>query len=142
MKNFFKLFMRIHVYIYRLTGGRIGGRSSGTRGFGLLLLNSTGRKTGKAHTNPLGYFINDDSYVIIASYTAFGAYPAWYYNLTDNPNTTIQVMKQVIKVKASVADSVERQRLWEKLMEIAPGYGDYQKRTERLIPIVVLLPTN
>ena len=112
------------------------------RGFGLLLLNSVGRKTGKTHTNPLGYFIDGGNYIIIASSTAFGTYPAWYHNLKANPKTTIQVKKQIIKVKADIADPAERQRFWTKLMEIAPGYGDYQKRTERLIPIIVLHPAN
>ena len=140
MKNLFKLFTILHVWIYRLTGGRIGGRDTGK--FKLLLLNSVGRKTGKVHTNPLGSFMDGGNHIIIASYTAYGTYPAWYHNLKANPDASIQVMNRVIKVKAEIADPAERERLWAKLMEIAPGYGDYQKRTERLIPIVILHPKN
>ena len=83
-----------------------------------------------------------NKYIIIALLTAFGAYPAWLYNLEAHSNAIIQLKDQVIQAKAEVARPAERERLWAKLMEIAPGYGDYQKRTERVIPMVILHPTN
>jgi deazaflavin-dependent oxidoreductase (nitroreductase family) len=136
-KFFFKLILLIHVFIYRLTSGRLG---SEMRGFKLLLLTSVGRKTGKARANPLGYFMDGGNYIIIASNAGFDTHPAWYHNLKANPNTTIQVKSQIIAVKAETANPAERQRLWAELMKIAPGYADYEKQTKREIPVVVLRP--
>jgi deazaflavin-dependent oxidoreductase (nitroreductase family) len=136
-KFFFKLIPLIHVFIYRLTGGRLG---SEMRGFNVLLLNSVGRKSGQTRTNPLGYFVDGGNYIVIASNAGFDTHPAWYHNLKANPHTTIQVKSQIIKVKAETANSTERQRLWAELMKIAPGYADYEKQTKREIPVVVLRP--
>ncbi len=134
---FYKLIPLIHLFIYRLTHGRLG---SEMRGFNVLLLTSVGRKTGKVHTNPLGYFMDGGNYVIIASNAGLDKHPAWYHNLKANPVTTIQVKDQAIKVKAETASASERQRLWAILMKTAPGYADYEKRTSREIPLVVLQP--
>ncbi len=138
-KFFFKRIPLIHAFVYRLTGGRVG---SEMRGFKVLLLTSVGRKTGKARTNPLGYFMDGGNYIIIASNAGFDTHPAWYHNLKAHPDTTIQVKHQGIRVKAETANPAERQRLWAKLMEIAPSYADYEKQTRRVIPIVVLQPTS
>jgi deazaflavin-dependent oxidoreductase (nitroreductase family) len=129
--------MAMHVSLYRLTRGRIGGS---VRGLRLLLLTTTGRKSGKKRTIPLGYFEDKGAYVIIASYGGSEQNPAWFLNLKSNPQVTIEVMDRRMAAIAEPAGPEERNRLWARLMELAPGYGDYQKRTTREIPMVILRP--
>lgn len=106
----------------------------------MLLLTTVGRKTGKARTRPLGYFMDGDHYVVVASNAGLDHHPAWYGNLAANPGATVQVMDRRIRVRAETADPAERRRLWAELMRIAPAYGNYEKRTDREIPLVVLHP--
>ncbi|MEW5986541.1 MAG: nitroreductase family deazaflavin-dependent oxidoreductase [Chloroflexota bacterium] len=136
----FKFFLSIHVFLYRLTGGRLGGRMSWMNNMALLLLTTTGRKTGKKRTTPLGYFEDDGAYVIIASAGGSDKHPAWYYNLKSNPQVAIQVGNRRMTAVAETADPETRQRLWAKLLVIAPGYGNYEKQTTREIPVVILKP--
>jgi deazaflavin-dependent oxidoreductase (nitroreductase family) len=106
----------------------------------VLLLTMTGRKSGKKRTVPLGSFRDGSDYVIIASYAGLPQKPAWFLNLKSNPEATIQVGRQKIRVKAETAHPEKRQELWARLLEIAPGYANYQKRTSREIPMVILHP--
>ena len=87
-KLVWKIWTRMHVFLYRLTGGRFG---SEMRGFKVLLLTTTGRKSGKPRTTPLGYFDHEGGYVIIASNGGLPSNPAWFYNLKANPRVDIQV---------------------------------------------------
>lgn len=136
-KWFWQVFTGFHSWMYRATGGRFG---SQMRGFNVLLLTTVGRKTGKRRTLPLGYIRDSERYVVIASNGGLDRHPAWYFNLQHNPNVMIQVREQELAVQATTARGDERRRLWAQLLAEAPGYGDYQTRTSREIPLVILQP--
>ena len=131
----FKIIMAISVFLYRLTGGKVGGKVQGLQ---VLLLSTIGRKTGKRRTTPLGYFEHDGGYVIIGSNAGFDTHPAWFHNLRSNPQATIQVKDKQFEVRAEIAEPEERDKLWARLMELAPSYANYAKRTSRVIPLVIL----
>ena len=137
----FKLILKVMipttVFLYRLTGGVIGGR---VQTLPVLLLTTTGRTSGKPRTVPVAYLRDGSTYVIIASYAGLPRHPAWFLNLERHPEATIQVKKQQMQVKAETANQEKKRELWARLMEVAPGYADYQKRTSRDIPIVILHP--
>lgn len=106
-----------------------------------LLLTTTGRKSGKARTMPLLYAQHDGNYVIIASKGGAPKHPAWYLNLSAKAEVEIQVAHDIIKAKAETVPEGElRDILWEKMVEIWPFYNDYQEKTERKIPVVLLRP--
>ena len=130
-----KLFTSTHVALYRRTGGKMGGHVSGLP---ILLLTTTGRKSGQQRTTPLGYLMDGPAYVITASNGGQAYAPAWWLNLQHNPKALIQVGRQVLPVVARQADPDERRRLWAALISRAPSYEGYQKRTTRAIPMVVL----
>ena len=131
----------LHVLEYRTTGGLIGGMRSGD-GYDIpiLLLTTTGRKTGKTHTVPLGYLEDGSNYLIVGSYGGAVRDPAWILNLDNNPAATIQVKRRRIPVLAERPSPDERTRLWTKLVESNPVFGVYQGRTSREIPLIVLRP--
>ena len=106
------------------------------RGFNVLLLTTVGRKSGQERSSPLGYIKDGDAYVIIASNAGLDKHPAWYYNLSANPQVKIQVRDKVLQVKAETATGDYRQRLWEQLLREAPSYRNYKPKRE--IPLVVL----
>ena len=137
MKFIFKMLVRMHVFFYRLTGGKFGGN---IRGFPVLLLTTTGRKTGRPHTTALGYFEDSGAYVIIGSNAGFDTHPAWFYNLKAQPRATIEINARRLEVVAETAGPDQRARLWARLIELAPPYGEYEKRTRREIPLVMLRP--
>jgi deazaflavin-dependent oxidoreductase (nitroreductase family) len=137
VRKLFSSIFSIVVFLYRLTGGKVGGK---VQGLSVLLLTTTGRKTGKKRTTPLGYFEHDGSYVIIASNAGFDLHPAWFHNLRSNPQVSVQIKDKQLTAIAETADPELRKQLWAKLTELAPGYAGYQKRTTREIPIVILHP--
>ena len=134
----FKLFMGLHVFIYRLTGGKLGG-SMGK--FKVLILTTKGRKSGKILSNPVGYFERDGKYIIVASNSGSDKNPSWYYNIKGNPNdVTIQVNEKIMKVKPEIVLGDLRKPIYEWIASIAPNFGDYEKKTTREIPLVFLNP--
>jgi len=137
----FKLILKVMipttVFLYRLTGGVIGGR---VQTLPVLLLTTTGRTSGKPRTVPVAYLRDGSTNVIIASYAGLPRHPAWFLNLESHPEATIQLKKRQMQVKAETANQEKKRELWARLMEVAPGYADYQKRTSRDIPIVILHP--
>lgn len=137
MKNLFKFFMALHVWMYRLSRGKLGGSM---RGFQVLLLSTTGRKSGKTYTTPLGRFDYDGGYVIVASNAGLPSNPAWYYNIKSNPQVTVQVLDQVIPATAEVLTGEARAQAWRQVIATAPPYADYEKRTTREIPLILLRP--
>lgn len=137
MKYLFKLFMAIHVWIYRLSGGKLGGTM---RGFKVLLLTTTGRKSGKTYTTPLGRFDHEDGYIIVASNAGQPTHPAWYYNLKSNPHVTVQVLDRVIPATAEVLSGEARMEAWRQVITTAPSYANYEKQTTREIPLILLHP--
>jgi len=106
----------------------------------LLLLTHTGAKTGKRRTNPLAYFRDGDRYVIVASKGGAPTNPDWYYNLLANPRVTIELGTMQLKVTAKKADPAERVRLWTMVKQKNPGFKEYEKKTSRTIPLVILTP--
>lgn len=132
-----KVLTRTHIALYRRTGGRIGGRF---RGSPVLLLTTTGRRSGKSRTTPLLYIDDGNRKVVVASYGGADQHPAWYQNLVAHPEVTVQAGSSVQHMRADVADPEERARLWPPLVAMYPTYDDYQAKTERQIPVVVLTP--
>jgi proline iminopeptidase len=105
-----------------------------------LLLTTTGRKTGERFIFPLFYGKTGDSYIVVASKGGAPQHPGWYRNLVANPEVDVQVGTAKMKARARTATGAERAKLWEKALEFWPPYADYQKKTEREIPVVVLDP--
>jgi deazaflavin-dependent oxidoreductase (nitroreductase family) len=130
-----QLFGPEHVRVYRETGGE---RGHAWRGTEILLLSTHGRRSGEEHTTPLIYRGDGDRWVVVASKGGSPAHPAWYQNLAADPDATIQVKDETIPVHATTATGEERGRLWSKMTEVWPAYDDYQSRTAREIPVVVL----
>ena len=132
-----KLIARTHIALYRRTGGKLGGRF---RGSPVLLLTTTGRRSGQLRTMPVMYIVDGNRKVVVASYAGADHHPAWYHNLLAHPEVTVQTGSSVQPMRAEVADPAERARLWPSLVAMYPTYDDYQAKTERQIPVVVLTP--
>jgi deazaflavin-dependent oxidoreductase (nitroreductase family) len=130
------LFGEEHVRVYRETGGERG--YNWRKGTTILLLTTTGRSSGQERTTPLIHRADDDRWVIVASKGGAPDHPGWFKNLEKDPEVEIQVKDEVIPVRASVAQGEERERLWSDMAEVWPDYDDYQKKTDRQIPVVVL----
>ena len=137
VKSLFRRFLALYVFLYRLTGGKFGGKVQGLR---VLLLTTTGRKTGKKRTTPLGYFEHDGGYVIIGSNAGFDTHPAWFHNLKGNPHATVEVNDKQFEANAEIVGPDERGQLWARLIEAAPAYANYANKTSREIPLVALRP--
>jgi deazaflavin-dependent oxidoreductase (nitroreductase family) len=105
-----------------------------------LLLTTTGRKSGDKYMFPLFYGKTGDSYIVVASKGGAPEHPGWYRNILANPDVEVQVGPAKMKARARTATGEERKRLWEKSLEFWPPYADYQLKTEREIPVVVLDP--
>ncbi|MEM7025041.1 MAG: nitroreductase family deazaflavin-dependent oxidoreductase [Pseudomonadota bacterium] len=137
--------MADHIRQYVGSGGAEGHMwdSTSVGGPGLLptlLLTTRGRRSGKARVMPLIYGESNGSYVIVASKGGAPKHPAWYLNLVSEPDVDIQVATKRLTAKARTASGAERQRLWDQMVEIYPPYADYQNKTDREIPVVVLDP--
>jgi deazaflavin-dependent oxidoreductase (nitroreductase family) len=130
------LFGDEHVRRYRESGGAVG--HIWRNGSTILLLTTTGRKTGEKRTAPLIYVRDGDRYVIVASKGGAPAHPGWYRNLEQTPEVELQVKDEVFPARARTATGEERERLWRKMNEVWPQYDDYAKKTQREIPVVVL----
>ena len=137
MKFLFRIFTSIHVGIYRFTKGKMGGQM---RGFKVLLLTTKGRKSGKTYITPLGHFDNENGYVIIASNSGLPDHPAWYHNLKSNPQVTVQVLNQVFPAVAEILTGEARKQAWQQVIASAPLYANYEKKTTREIPVILLRP--
>jgi F420H(2)-dependent quinone reductase len=127
-----------HTALYRLTGGRIGHRVPGAPP--MLLLDHVGAKSGAKRTSPLVYVRDGEDLVLVASKGGYPKSPGWFYNLKANPDTEVQLGSEHRRVHARVADVEERKRLWPKALKVYGGYEDYQRRTEREIPLMILEP--
>jgi deazaflavin-dependent oxidoreductase (nitroreductase family) len=123
---------------FHANAGRVGGMFDGMP---LLLLHHKGAKSGKERINPLAYLTDDGRYVIFASKGGAPTNPDWYHNLKANPDTEIEVGTNTIGVTASEATGEERERLFRSQSERVPQFAEYEKKTEREIPVIVLTPT-
>jgi deazaflavin-dependent oxidoreductase (nitroreductase family) len=117
--------------------GRVGGPFAHST---LLLLHHVGAKSGKDRINPLAYNRDGDRYVVFASKAGAPTNPDWYHNLKANPNVTIEVGTDTIDVVAGEASGEERDRLFRDQVERSPAFGEYQAKTDRVIPVMVLSP--
>jgi deazaflavin-dependent oxidoreductase (nitroreductase family) len=122
---------------FRANQGRVGGMFEGTP---LLLLHHTGARSGQSRINPLAYNRDGDRYVVFASKAGAPTNPDWYHNLRANPNVQIEVGNDTIAVVASEATGKERERLFNAQAERSPQFAEYQAKTSRAIPVIVLTP--
>jgi deazaflavin-dependent oxidoreductase (nitroreductase family) len=129
-----ELFGAEHVRVYRETDGEHGYHWRGTT---ILLLTTTGRKSGEPRTTPLIHRTDGDRWVVVASKGGAPEHPSWYQNLLADPEATIEVKAEEIPVRTTTASGEERARLWSLMAEVWPAYDDYQKKTDREIPVVV-----
>jgi deazaflavin-dependent oxidoreductase (nitroreductase family) len=137
MANFFeKSFIQMHLNLYRWTGGKFMGNVGGTP---ILLLTTTGRKTGQQRTTPLGYFADGEDFIVVASNGGRPARPAWYLNLSQTPRVTIQVGGKAMSAVAGTLPAAECADLWRRIAAAAPAYAPFAQ-AEREIPLVRLHP--
>jgi deazaflavin-dependent oxidoreductase (nitroreductase family) len=120
---------------FRANEGKVGGMFEGAN---LVLLTTTGAKSGNRTTSPVMYFEDGDRYIVIASYAGADRNPAWYHNLRANPEVTAEIGTETFEVEAEVVEGEERDKLYARMVEIAPGFGEYQAKTTRRIPVVAL----
>ncbi len=129
------LFLDEHVRAFRETDGERGYHWRGTT---ILLLTTTGRVSGEPRTMPLIHRVDGDRWVVVASKGGAPKNPSWFENLRSEPDAEIELPGEKFAVHADVAEGEERERLWKLMTEVWPPYDDYQARTEREIPVVVL----
>jgi deazaflavin-dependent oxidoreductase (nitroreductase family) len=120
---------------FHANGGKVGGQFAGGS---LLLLTTTGAKSGKRRVNPLAYTTDGDRLVIIASKGGAPSSPDWYYNLVTHPKVTVEVGTETFEATATVVAGEERDILYAKQAALMPGFAEYEKKTTRKIPVVVL----
>jgi deazaflavin-dependent oxidoreductase (nitroreductase family) len=119
---------------FRANSGVVTGRGSS-----LLLLTTTGAKTGRQYTTPLAHTRDGEHYVILASKGGAPTNPAWYHNLVAYPEVTVEVGPETFKAHARVTADAERERLFNQMAEKMPGFAEYQRNTTRQIPVIVLM---
>lgn len=127
----------VHTRAYRRSGGRIAGRF---RRAPVLLLTTTGRRSGRTHTTPLFYLDDAGRAVVVASFGGDDRAPAWFHNLRAQPEVTVERGGQRQAMRADVAGPTEKARLWPRLVALYPDYAVYQRATTRDIPVVILTP--
>ena len=132
-----RFFTGVHVFFYRLSGGKLGGRFGKSP---VLLLNTTGRKTGRQRTTPLLYLQDGDNLILVASYGGAPKHPVWWLNLQAKPEAEVEIGRKKLRVIARQADAAERERLWPLVVAMYGEYAEYQKKTTREIPVVILHP--
>jgi deazaflavin-dependent oxidoreductase (nitroreductase family) len=129
------LFGQEHVQRYIETGGKEGHDWQGTS---VLILTTTGRRTGRKHATPLIYQEHDGSYLVVASKGGSVTPPDWYLNLQADPEVEVQVWGERFAARARTATDEEKPALWRLMTRAWPAYNDYQQKTDRVIPVVVL----
>ena len=139
-----KLGSRLNTRIYKMSGGRFGSKWRVGAGFKkpvpVILLTTIGRKSGKARTVPLLYLRDGSDVVVVASQGGMASNPAWYLNLSANPDVTIQEGSATAVMRAREATDTERARLWPQLVEIYADFDTYQGWTDRKIPVIICQP--
>jgi len=130
------LFGKEHIERYEATDGAEG--YDWENGTTILLLHTTGRKSGRDITSPLIFREHDGDYLIVASKGGAPAPPDWYLNLEQHPEVRVQIKGDVFDARARTASPAEKPALWQHMVEAWPAYSDYQKKTDRNIPVVVL----
>jgi deazaflavin-dependent oxidoreductase (nitroreductase family) len=130
-----RLMSKTHLLVQRLSGGRVLSRVAGMP---VLLLTTTGRRTGKPRTTPLTFFRDGPNLVVIASNGGADRAPDWSLNLERNPRAVVEIGTDELTVQARTASAEERERLWVGITATYSGYARYQEKTARQIPILIL----
>lgn len=120
---------------FRATGGKVGGQFAGRP---LLLLHTTGAKTQQQRVNLVAYTTDGDRLVVIASKGGATTNPDWYYNIVANPLVTVEVGTEKLQACATIPAEPARTRLYDQMATVMPGFAEYQRKTTRIIPVVVL----
>jgi len=120
---------------FRANEGRVGGRFEGRT---LLLLYTIGAKSKQERINPVAYVNDGDRLVVIASKGGAPTHPDWYYNILANPQVTLEVGTEQFRATATITAEPERTRLYDKMVEMMPGFAEYRQKTTRVIPVIVL----
>jgi deazaflavin-dependent oxidoreductase (nitroreductase family) len=123
---------------FRAKGGKVGGQFEGAP---LLLLHTKGAKSGAERVHPVMYQQDGDRLVVFASKAGAPTNPDWYHNVRANPDVTVEVGTETIAARARVAEGEERERLWSRQKAEWPGFAEYEQKTTRTIPVVILEPT-
>jgi len=134
-KGFIRFFSVLNRGWYKLTGGRIASKFHGAP---VVLLTTTGRKTGKERTWPLLTLKEGDAYLFAASFGGHDQHPGWYLNLVANPEVTVQDRGRTVRGRARVTTDPERAELYQRFVDVYSTYGDYAQATDREIPVVVV----
>ena len=122
---------------FRANAGKVGGPFAGKS---LLLLHTIGAKSGQPRINPVACIRDGDRFVIIASKGGAPTNPDWYYNILANPLVSVETGTEQFQARASIAVEPERTRLYNQMVEMMPGFAEYQRKTTRVIPVVILTP--
>ncbi len=122
---------------FRANGGKVGGNFAGRP---LLLLHTTGAKSKQERVNPVAYTQDGDRLVVIASKGGAPTNPDWYHNIVSNPHIIVEVGTEKFEVDAEVTKEPERTRLYDKMVEVMPGFAEYRRKTTRQIPVIALTP--
>ena len=136
-----RCYAHAHVWLYRATRGRLGARiriESSDEGPPVLLLGTTGRKTGKPRTTPLIYLVVGDDLVVIAANAGHRDHPAWCLNLRADPRATVEIGDRDWSVVAEEQSGDQRRELWDRFLVMYAGLGDYERDVGREIPVIVL----
>jgi deazaflavin-dependent oxidoreductase (nitroreductase family) len=120
---------------FRANGGKVGGPFAGAP---MLLLHTTGARSGEKRVNPLVYQTLGDDLAIFGSKAGAPTNPDWFHNLVANPDVTVELGSDTVPMRARVAEGHERERIFMRQKEIMPGFADYEARTTRVIPVVIL----
>jgi deazaflavin-dependent oxidoreductase (nitroreductase family) len=124
---------------FRTNAGKVGGPFAGKS---LLLLHTIGAKSGQPRINPVACIKDGDRLVIIASKSGAPTNPDWYYNIRAHPLVSVETGTEQFQVRATIAVEPERTRLYNKMVEMMPGFAEYQRKTTRVIPVIILTPAN
>ena len=125
---------------FRTNGGNVGGRFEAIP---LLLLHHTGAKTGVERVSPLAYQdLGDGSVAVFASKGGSPTHPDWFHNVRATPEVRLEIGTETFQARARVAEGEERERIWERQKRAVPGFAEYERRTSRQIPVVILTPAS
>jgi deazaflavin-dependent oxidoreductase (nitroreductase family) len=120
---------------FRQNAGKVSGQFEG---FPLLLLHHSGARSGTERVNPLAYQVVGDNFAVFASKAGAPTNPDWYHNLLAHPEITVEIGSETVPVVARVAEGDERDQIWAEQKRLAPGFAEYEEKTDRQIPVVVL----
>lgn len=120
---------------FRENDGKVGGYFESTP---LLLLHTIGAKSGLPHLNPVAYLADGEQFVIVASKAGAPTNPDWYHNIIANPKVSVEIGTEQFQARATVTSEPERTQLFEKMVAVNPGFAEYQRKTDRVIPVIRL----